>query len=209
MCKPYLFTRFSFARLYCSPTNGMSAMKKNRRPPHWDLFRSVSDQFFSCQNSSGNWLPSSQNTQPAAVAAVQLQGKNGVVLLSGKVWKEQIDGCHYSLTFASRLSSSNEGTVVDCTYVCSTSCTTTELQTWTCSMSVCTTYSVDRQWRLESIQIQIHILSLSLKSKGMDRLNKGVWIDSRHQYTVCTEVLLLRTSFRWSCSPLLSHIYVL
>ena len=89
MCKPYLFTRFSFARLYCSPTNGMSAMKKNRRPPHWDLFRSVSDQFFSCQNSSGNWLPSSLNTQPAAaaaaIAAVQLQGKNGVVLLSGKV----------------------------------------------------------------------------------------------------------------------------
>ena len=108
--KPYLFTRFSFARLCCSPTNGMSAMKKNRRPPHWDLFRSVSDQFFSCQNSSGNWLPSSRNTQPAAAAAaaaaavvvVQLQGKNGVVLLSGKVWKEQIDGCHYSLTFASR-----------------------------------------------------------------------------------------------------------
>ena len=81
----------------------MSAMKKNRRPPHWDLFRSVSDQFFSCQNSSGNWLPSSRNTQPAAAAAVaaaaaaavaeaaavaaavQLQGKNGVVLLSGKV----------------------------------------------------------------------------------------------------------------------------
>jgi hypothetical protein len=67
--KPYLFTRFSFARLCCSPTNGMSAMKKNRRPPHWDLFRSVSDQFFSCQNSSGNWLPSSRNTQPTAACS--------------------------------------------------------------------------------------------------------------------------------------------